>query len=184
MQNSPPPFHTERLILRDFKEADFPAFFATSNDPEYRQYYSEKEDSEEYWRFIFDRIRASAAAPERTVYQMAVCLKSGELIGSCGVRMEDLENRQASFGCAIARPYWGAGYAYEAARRLFDFGFSEMPIHRLYAETKAENRRARALAERLGMRLEGELRDSRWFKGRWWSMVIYAVLEGEWREKN
>jgi RimJ/RimL family protein N-acetyltransferase len=182
MKTSATTFFTERLLLRDFEEADFPAWFATSDDPQFRQFYSEKEDSEDYWRGIFERIRASAAAPKRAVYQMAVCLKSGELIGSCGVRMEDIENRQASFGCAIARPYWGAGYAHEAAQRLFDFGFSEMSVHRLYAETKAENRRARALAERLGMRLEGELRECRWFKGRWWTMVIYAILEEEWRE--
>ena len=90
--------------------------------------------------------------------------------------MEDREHRQASLGCAIARPYWGNGYALEAARSLVDFGFRTLPIHRLYAETNAENRAARDLAERLGMRLEGVLRHTKFFRGRWWDTAIYALL--------
>ena len=35
--------------------------------------------------------------------------------------------------------------------------FNSLPVHRIYAETISENTRARALAERLGMRLEGQL---------------------------
>ncbi len=37
------------------------------------------------------------------------------------------------------------------------------------------------LAEKLGMRVEGELRENRWFRGRWWSTAILSILESEWR---
>ena len=130
---------------------------------------------------LFERILTGTYAPNRTKYQLAVCLQTGELIGTCGVRIEDEDHQQASYGCAIARAYWGGGYAYEASQRILDFGFSSLPIHRVYAETIRENRRARALAERLRMRLEGELKHHRFLKGRWWDTVIYAVLQDEWK---
>ena len=171
---------TERLLLRDFQPGDFEAFYATANDPDYRQYYSERETTRAFQRELFDRILAESEASPRTKYQLAICLKTGELIGTCGVRLEVPEHQQASFGCAIARGYWGRGYAFEAARHLLDFGFSSLSIHRIYAETIGENARARALAEHLGMKLEGELRQHKYFRGRWWNTVIYAVLKSEW----
>jgi len=173
---------TERLILRDFEPGDFEAFFAASRDPEYNRFYSENETTREFWQSVFDRILASTNAQERLKYQLAICLPTGEVIGTCGVRMEDRENRQASFGCAVARLYWGQGFAYEASQRIVSFGFSSLPIHRLFAETISENTQARKLAERLGMKLEGELRHTRFFRGRWWNTVIYSILMDEWRD--
>lgn len=173
---------TNRLYLRDFRSEDFDAFYQTSQDPEYQKFYSEEETTQAFWKTIFDRILASAALDERLKYQEAICLKTGELIGTCGVRIKHQEHRQASFGCALAKPYWGVGLAFEASQRIVDFGFSELPIHRIYAETISENRRARLLAERLGMRLEGELRGNRFFRGRWWNTAIYAILKDEWKD--
>ncbi len=175
------PIETKRLILRDFAPDDFDAFYATTQDLVYQKYYAAHEMARSHWLAIFDRIRDGAAAVPRTTFQLAICLPTGELIGTCGVRTEDIENQQASFGCAIARPHWGLGYAFEASYRAIDFGFSALPIHRVYAETNSENARARTLAERLGMRLEGELRQQKFFQGRWWDTVIYAVLADEWK---
>jgi RimJ/RimL family protein N-acetyltransferase len=31
------------------------------------------------------------------------------------------------------------------------------------------------------MRLEGELKQHRFLKGRWWNTVIYAILQDEWK---
>jgi RimJ/RimL family protein N-acetyltransferase len=87
-----PTIATTRLTLRDFAPDDFDAFFATSNDPEYRRFYSERKTT---------------------------------------------------------RAFWGQGYAFEASRCILDFGCASLPIHRIYAETISENRRARELAERL-----------------------------------
>jgi ribosomal-protein-alanine N-acetyltransferase len=171
---------TDRLILRDFQPDDFEAFFLTSQDPEYQRLYSEKETTRGFWRIIFDR-NLSPEKEDRLQYQLAICLQTGELIGTCGVRTEDEKNQQASFGCAIARPYWGKGLAFEASHRIIDYGFSSLPLHRIFAETNSENTRARLLAERLGMRLEGELRENRFFRGRWWNTAIYSILRDEWK---
>lgn len=173
---------TGRLILRDFEPGDFDAFFATTNDPEYHKYYSEGEITVAFYQVIFERILSGTSQTNRDKYQLAICLLTGELIGTCGVRTEDTNNRQASFGCAIGRMHWGKGFAYEASRNIIDFAFSSLPIHRVYAETISENSRARELAERLGMRLEAEFKEIKYFRGRWWNSVIYAILEDEWKQ--
>ncbi len=171
---------TERLLLRDFEPADFDKFYATTEDLEYRRFYSEQEMNREFWQVIFERIIESVDVEDRLMYQLAICLRTGEVIGTCGVRVEDRENQQASFGCAIAKPYWGAGLASEASRRILDFGFEKLSLHRIYAETNRENLKARSLAEVLGMHLDGELRQTRFFRGRWWDTAVYSILKHEW----
>lgn len=170
---------TERLVLRDFQPGDFDAFFATTNDPEYQQFYAEEEMTRPFWQEIFTHILEGTDEAPRTSYQLAVCLRDGTLIGTCGVRIEDEANQQASFGCAIGRPFWGHGYATEASCALFDFAFSQLDIHRIYAETKARNGRARALAEQLGMQLEGIHRQTQYFRGVWWDTAVYSILKTE-----
>jgi RimJ/RimL family protein N-acetyltransferase len=172
--------HTERLILRDFEPNDFDAFFATTNDPEYQQFYAEEEMTRPFWQKIFAHFVDGTTENPRTNYQLAICLPDGTLIGTCGVRLEDVANRQASFGCAMGRPFWGHGYATEACHTLFAFAFTQLDIHRIYANTKAKNSRACVLAEHLGMQREGILRQTQFFRGEWWDTAVYAILKNEW----
>ena len=39
---------------------------------------------------------------------------------------------------------------------------------------------ARALAEQLGMQLEGILRQTQYFRGEWWDTAVYSILKSEW----
>jgi [ribosomal protein S5]-alanine N-acetyltransferase len=172
--------NTHRLILRDLTQEDFDAFYAAADDAEVQRYYPVEERPAEFYRSIFERILEQTKQPERDKYQLAICLPSGQVIGTCGVRLEDPVHMQASFGCGIARPYWGHSYAFEASREIIRFSLRSLPIHRLYAETIKENVRARRLAERLGMRLEGELLQTKLIEGQWFSTAVYALLKEEW----
>lgn len=175
---------TERLVLRDFQPDDFENFYSPMLDPESARYYSEQELDRSFMGEIFAKILRQTTSVDRTSYQLAICLPDGEYVGTVGVRMENIESQQASYGCATGRKFWRQGYAYEASRRMFDYGFTSLPIHRIFAETNCENRNARRLAERLGMRLEGELRESKFFNNRWWSTCIYGVLRSEWEAET
>jgi ribosomal-protein-serine acetyltransferase len=44
-----------------------------------------------------------------------------------------------------------------------------------------ENRRSRAIPERLGFKQEGILREEMFIDGRYLDSVVYAMLEDEWR---
>jgi len=181
------PLKTPRLLLRDFTAVDFEAFYATTENPEYRRYYPENELSPSHLKDIFERILASTSTQPRIKFPLAICLRNAEAIeelspiGTCGVRIEAEGGLALSFGCAIARPHWGKGYAFEASCALIDYGFSNLPIERIFAETIAENSRARTLAERLGMHLEGQPSRVKFFRGREWDVVTYAITKNEWR---
>lgn len=172
---------TERLVLRDFKQTDLPAYQALCSHSDFQRFYSEEDAAPEKAKQLLNMFIVWATEQPRTKFQLAIEIPSEELIGSCGLRITSVDEKQGTFGCELDRAHWGKGYALEASRAVINFGFTELNLHRIYAETNSENLLAIALAKKLGMRVEGELRENRWFRGRWWSSTILSILEPEWR---
>jgi ribosomal-protein-alanine N-acetyltransferase len=171
---------TDRLLLRDFTMADLPAYARGRAHPRSRRFYPEDDTHPDKAEDLLRLFVAWSQERPRLRYQLAIVLPPQEVIGSIGVRVTSESEGQGSFGCELDPCYWGRGYALEAARAMIRHGFRELGLHRIYAETLEENAAAIALAEKLGMQREGTLRESRWFKGRWWNTAIFSVLESEW----
>lgn len=53
--------------------------------------------------------------------------------------------------------------------------------HRVSSWCIAENAASARVLERVGLQLEGRLRENGYFKGRWWDTLIYGLLEAEWK---
>lgn len=172
---------TERLILREFVAEDWPAVLAYQSDPRYLRYY---EWTEADARSFVQRFVEWQAEEPRLKYQVAITLaEDGTLIGNCGVRLAEAGAEVGDLGYEIAPATWGRGYATEAAEAMVRFGFEELGLHRIWSHTVAENAASQRVMEKLGMRCEGRLRETQWYKGRWWDTVVYGILEEEWRDR-
>ena len=173
--------HTDRLILREFVSADWPAVLAYQSDPRYLQYYEWTDRTPgDAQRFVQMFLEQQAEQPRRK-FQLAVVLKgSGQLIGNCGIRKASADALEADIGYELSPDHWGHGYATEAARVIVRFGFVELGVHRIWAWCIADNVASARMLERLGLKLEGRLRDKEYFKGRWWDTLMYGILKDEW----
>ena len=173
---------TDRLSLREFVEDDWRAVLAYQSDARYPKYYLRtNRESGEVRDFIRGFVEWQGKRP-RTRYQLAITLRvEGRLIGSCGIRMETVDSRQANIGYELAPDYWGEGYATEAARAILAFGFGELRLHRIWARCVAENAASYRVLEKIGMRREGCLREEEWMKGQWWDTLVYGILDHEWK---
>lgn len=176
---------TARLQLREFEEDDWQAVQTYQNDPLYLRYtpwtYRTEGDARDFvqmfinWREEHPRYR----------YQFAVVLpKSGTLIGNGGIRSTHAQPWEAHIGYEFASTHWGHGYATEVARALLDFGFNELHLHRIYAQCVVENTASAHVLEKIGMRLEGHLRENGWMQERWWDTLVYSILASEWRAQQ
>jgi RimJ/RimL family protein N-acetyltransferase len=175
---------TQRLILREFVESDWPAVLAYQSDPRYLRYYHWTHRTEEEVREFVQMFLDHQQAQPRTKFQLAVVLRAEDrLIGNCGIRMKTPDAHEADIGYEFAPPYWGQGYATEAARAIVAFGFNELKVHRIWSWCIAENVGPARVMEKLGMKQEGRLRENEWIKGHWWDTLVYGILDYEWREK-
>ena len=173
---------TERLILREFREDDWPHLLAYWSDPRYRRFNREVEDVEAAVRDLVGRFVAAQTETPRRKWQLAITTKADPRpIGSCGVRVNDPEQREGNIGYELDPHAWGQGYATEAARAILAFGVGELGLHRVWAECVADNVASARVMEKIGMQREARFREHRWYKDRWWDTLIYAILDHEWR---
>lgn len=80
-------------------------------------------------------------------------------IGCVGLLVHSFEARFTpcvEIGWRLAFPFWGRGYATEAARAAVAFGFTEAGLEEIVSFTVPANRRSIAVMERLGMSDDGE----------------------------
>jgi ribosomal-protein-serine acetyltransferase len=104
----------------------------------------------------------------------------GRLAGGMGLRV-DVGDATAEIGYWIGGDFEGRGIITRACRRFFDFAFDELGMHRMELCAASGNVRSRAVAERLGMRQEGVLRDGVRTPDGFKDLVIYGILDDEWR---
>ena len=129
----------------------------------------------------------SAASTAVARYAFAVTLRAQDagsentLIGTCFLSIRPDELRQGELTYLYARPFWGHGYATEAARAVLEVGFRELDLHRIYATCRPANMGSARVLEKLGMRREGHLVQHRWMKGSWQDSLLYAILDHEWQ---
>lgn len=169
---------TNRLILRDFEPDDSHDYIKLRADDKFKRFYRDSDATEERSVSLIEKFILASKSNPRAMFQLAITTKDNILIGSCGIRME--YDRQASIGCELARKWQKSGYAYEAVRELINYGFTSLELHRLYAETISENLAAIKLCKLLGLRIEAELIENKYFQGRWWNTSIMALLNREW----
>lgn len=82
----------------------------------------------------------------------------GRLIGSVGFDFDlDRSQKAAEIIYWIGKPYWGKGYATEAARAVVGYGFGRLYLRRIYARYLVRNPASGRVLEKIGMTHENYL---------------------------
>jgi ribosomal-protein-alanine N-acetyltransferase len=119
-------------------------------------------------------------APEGSDRYFATCLgSSGELVGITALRDIDDQHAQAELSFWIGRPYWGRGFASEAAGAVLKYAFEVLGLNRVTAYHMLRNQASGRVLTRLGFRHEGILRQRVRKWGVFEDVAAYAVLRAE-----
>ena len=129
---------TERLTLRELCERDFDALYKVLGDT----------DSMRYYPYVFDETRVRSWI-SRNIDRYrefgfglwAVCLKdSGELIGDCGLTMQDINGHtKPEIGYHIRKDMQRNGYGKEAACAVRDWTFENTGFDQVYSYMPSAN---------------------------------------------
>lgn len=174
-----PTLETERLHLRPFTLDDDVAVFAVASDPEVARFvrFEAHRDLAETRAFL-ELVQRHYRRGDPFAWAIAL-REDGRLIGSCGFVSQAPERRSAEIGYWLGKPYWGQGYAVEAARALVRYGFEQMGLQHVEAKCFLENRGGQRVIEKLGMKLEGTDRSER-IKGAYPELRLHGITRQEW----
>lgn len=149
-----PELRTERLLLRRFREDDLDDWAAICGDLEVMRWIGQDHalTRGEAWR---DMALALGHWQLRGYGMFAVEeLESGRVVGRVGPWQPE-GWPELEVGWAIGRPWWGRGYAPEAARASALWVLDQLGLDTLIHLISDDNERSAAVAAKLGARLDG-----------------------------
>jgi RimJ/RimL family protein N-acetyltransferase len=181
------PIRTERLLLRPIDVArDLPAMHSYRSIPEVCRYVpfvpgtlealAERMEDPERTRSVLD-----AQAEGQVLFCVVERRDTGEVIGDLVLFWHSDSDRHAEVGYVLHPDQEGHGYATEAVRALVGLAFDHAGAHRVSARLDERNTASVRLLERLGFRHEATFVDGEWFKDEWTTLLVYALLDREWR---
>jgi RimJ/RimL family protein N-acetyltransferase len=143
-----PGLATARLVLRAPRRSDAKAIAALANDRRIAANTARiphpyvVEDAEQF----------IAAVNKREGEACFTVTLDGALIGVCSV---DLREDGPEMGYWLGVPYWGRGFATEAARALIDYAFGDLEHETLISGARVSNPASRRVLEKCGFQWTG-----------------------------
>lgn len=174
-----PELETERLLLRPMRVCDSADMFAYAHDPEVTRYllwrpHADVGYTRRYLEYLSGRYRIGAHYEWALIHR-----ETGRMIGTCGFARIDTAHSCAELGYVLNPTFRGQELIPEAARRVLQFGFSVLGLHRIEARYMVENVASRRVMDKLGMSFEGIQRGSMLVKGAYRDIGVCAILAND-----
>ena len=142
-----PIVETERLLLRGWKESDLDPLAHMMANPEVTRFIGGVQPRSSVWRAI--AMYVGLWALRGYGFWVVERKSDGAFLGRVGLwRPESWPDIELAW--SLDRPYWGNGYATEAARAVIDYGFLNLEVPKLVSLINPENGASQRVAMRLG----------------------------------
>ena len=99
----------------------------------------------------------------------------GELVGNCGFQDINHTTKSATLGYWLAQNYQGKGIMTQSCQHLINYAFDELKLEKVELRAAEGNKPSRAVAQRLGMKLEGIISNCEKVGDRILSHAIYGI---------
>jgi ribosomal-protein-serine acetyltransferase len=103
----------------------------------------------------------------------------GRLCGAINHLNVDWVNRCAILSYWLDEQHQGRGIMTACCRAFISHAFNTWNLNRITIECATENKRSRAIPERLGFRLEGIVRGVEWLHGKFADHALYGLLRSD-----
>jgi RimJ/RimL family protein N-acetyltransferase len=153
---------SERLVLREFAEADLPALVDIAGQEHITRWCADWKDCGSWVHDWFKGIkwRYSIGDPNTEFILLAIVEKhSGRLIGqiNTGCELKDEKPGELSIGYFISKEAANQGYATEAAKAMTQHYFPMNKNHFFFAIIQPDNAASLRVAEKAGFKFVSEL---------------------------
>lgn len=143
---------TDRIQLRQWKTRDYADFAAMSNDPKVMEFFPKTLNREES-DAIVEKCKSLISQNGWGVWA-AELKATKEFIGIIGLHVPTA--KLPSSPCVeilwrLATPYWGRGYATEAAWAALEVGFETLELEEIVSFAVVDNVASRGVMERIQM---------------------------------
>ncbi|QSX07145.1 GNAT family N-acetyltransferase [Sedimentibacter sp. zth1] len=169
-----------KVKIKAIEKEDLEQLMEWRNLPEFRKYFREYRDINENMQ---NKWFENTVVNDKNTIMFSIfdnCTK--KLIGCCGLCYINWVHRYADLSLYIGIDECyidDCGYAEEACKLLFDYGFNELNLNKIWTEIYEFDHKKKALYDKLGFNQDGLLRQNYFYEGRWWASRIISLLSSE-----
>lgn len=170
--------HSQKLILRRFRESDTPSVLTYGSDTETVKHL--------IWPGVQTLAEAHSAVrniliPHAGVFAITLTANDDTCIGCIDMRLETTHEK-AGFGYVLNRAHWGKGIMSTALNLLFKIGFDVLELRRMESHHFQDNIASGRVMLKCGMTREGVARKEYKIKGAFVDVVHYGILREDWSQ--
>ncbi|AIM16301.1 MULTISPECIES: GNAT family N-acetyltransferase [Neobacillus] len=170
------------LKLIELKDAER-IFELTNNSREYLREWLPWLDTVTKIEDTKDYIKLSLKGFAENKSLNTVILFNGEIVGVSGYHTINWSHKFAYIGYWLGEKYQGKGIMTKVAKALTDYAFNELKLNRVEIRVAVENKKSRAIPERLGFVNEGRIRQAEWLYDHYVDHIVYGMLAEDWNKK-
>ena len=161
---------TDRLLLRQIVDSDAETL--------YENLYRNFDHYKFYYQFPYKNLEDFRQKYKYgSFFKWVIVLKeNNEPIGIVELHTYDSLNNNCRIGYIVGDKYRKKGYAYEAVKKIIEFGFNHLYIHKIEAHIVADNTASIKLAESVGMTLESIRKDSYKIGDNYYNQKVYTII--------
>ncbi|MBC78851.1 MAG: hypothetical protein CL745_04530 [Chloroflexi bacterium] len=167
---------TKRLTLRPIEIEDLEIIQNYSIDEEWHRFldFHTKESVEE---FVHKAV--NSLWEEHARFSILI---NNQMIGGVGLYIE-MKEKRAEIGYSLSKDYWGKGIIPEAVTRVIKYGFEDLGLEKIFAQTDLRNKPSQEVMKKMGMTKEGIFRKHAIAQNKRRDIIYFSILKSEWREK-
>jgi ribosomal-protein-serine acetyltransferase len=177
----------ENIALRPLNVNDSEEFFhLTINSKDYLKewlgwldYTNEVEDTREFIQATLKGVIETGGYPKS-----AAILYKGRIAGTIGFNEINKLHKIGVMGYWLGKDFQGNGIMTKACEAFIEYGINELNLNRIEIRVAEENRKSRAIPERLGFTEEGKIRQAEWLYDHYVDHIIYGLLAEEWSKNK
>lgn len=144
MKKKPVVLKTKRLIIQTMTDEELKELIAQTEEEELKAAYQEMLDG-------------CVQNPKARLWYTAwnIMLRSDRTAIGSACFKGPAQNHSVEIGYGLDEPYWGNGYATEAAEAMINWAYSNEGVYFVEAETEPENTASKKVLEKLGFLEDG-----------------------------
>lgn len=132
---------------------------------------------------VEERIKVEYKTTERNYTVGIADTQTKKLIGYAGLAGISTQNKSAEYFIMIGdRSYWSKGVGTQVTRRIVEYGFNKLNLHRIQLTVSNVNPAGVKAYENAGFIIEGVMRDASFRDGKFHNKIMMAIIETNWKK--
>lgn len=170
----------KKVYLTTIEQEDLEQLRHWRNLPDFRKHFREyREISGTMQKNWFEHV----VNRDNTTIMFAIHMnETDELVGCCGLCYINWIHRHSDLSLYIGKDEAyidDEGIAEESCKLLFDYGFGELGLNKIWTEIYEFDNKKLALYKKFGFHEDGFLRKQYFYEGKWWGSYLLSLLNGE-----